>query len=59
MSAVVKPKACGCDFLCDCLERRDCDRAGELGHVGCGPCLVDPEVPRFMCGHAGCREVAR
>ena len=35
--------------MCDCLERRDCIKAGEPGHLLCGPCRRDQWTPRFAC----------
>jgi len=45
-------KICGCypDEICDCVERRDCEKAGTMGHKFCGPCVHNPQLPKFMCG---------
>lgn len=40
---------CGADYACDCLERANCNQAGELGHSGCGRCDHDGITPRFAC----------
>lgn len=44
-----------CDRVtgCDCIERRDCTRAGQVGHVDCGACLSNPAVPRYACRYDG------
>lgn len=44
---------CGC-LHCDCIERRDCMHRGESGHRTCGRCKLNPELPRFNCGHVSC-----
>lgn len=34
----------------DDLERLNCDRPGEIGHLACGHCS-HCNKPRFICGH--------
>jgi len=48
---------CGSFSRCDCLERLHCPKAGEMGHLQCGPCLQDPTSPRFACGHRQCYQL--
>lgn len=37
---------CGSSHTCDCEERADCPRAGEIGHQLCG--RRDDGTPRFV-----------
>lgn len=41
-------KWCG-ENDCDCQERVDCKKAGEVGHWMCGWC-TEHNKPRFQCG---------
>jgi len=48
MTAAEFEKVTGVPPVQDDLERVNCDKAGELGHLSCGVC--DCGMPMFMCG---------
>lgn len=39
---------CGTSFDCDCIERMECDKAGNPGHALCGICK-EHGTPMFRC----------
>jgi hypothetical protein len=40
---------CGTEQNCDCEERINCVKVGQLGHKTCGWCQMHG-CPRFKCG---------
>ena len=40
---------CGSTQGCDCVERLHCTQAGEFGHMLCGRCEHNPDLPKFLC----------
>lgn len=41
---------CGRDTGCDCIERMNCPKAGEIGHMCCG--VRECGCPKFLaCEH--------